>query len=93
MDSRKKQRLSRIFYNINKKACGCEFNNTKDFIKWYEETERNQKGRCYYCQTKQEHIIQLIENEIITSKRFVTRGKNLEVKGRQTTLTQQQIQV
>ena len=50
------------------------------FIKWITEQIQIQNGRCHYCETSQDDINRLIKAEILTSKRFKTRGKNLELE-------------
>lgn len=47
---------------------------------WLITQMQKQEGKCYYCETKQEDILRFIEAGLLKSKRFVTRGKNLEVE-------------
>ena len=59
------------------KAPDFEFNSFKEFYEWYEEKYREQKGRCYYCETPEENVAKLVKSR---SKRFSNRGKHLEVE-------------
>jgi len=50
------------------------------FVNWFAEQYEKQDGRCYYCGTRQDDINRLIKEGVLTSKRFKTRGRNLELE-------------
>jgi hypothetical protein len=51
-----------------------------DFCKWFIEQQQKQDNKCHYCETRQSDINRLIDDEILTSKRFKTRGRSLELE-------------
>ena len=54
----------------------------KSFADWFMKQTEKQKDQCFYCRVKQSDITRLIESKkgLLRSKRFVTRGKSLEVE-------------
>jgi 5-methylcytosine-specific restriction endonuclease McrA len=81
MDEKTRRRLYSVYNNIqNRKGTKNKFGDSGKFIEWYVLQEKKQKGKCYYCHTKQKYITELITSGIIKSKRFVTRGRSLEVE-------------
>lgn len=52
----------------------------EQFATWYSDQLIKQSNKCYYCHTDQDNITKLIENGVLTSKRFTKRGKSLEVE-------------
>ncbi|MDD5669942.1 MAG: hypothetical protein PHE58_07950 [Candidatus Omnitrophica bacterium] len=88
--SKQKEEIKRIknvkqLYRNKKKekSQDFEFNSFKEFYGWYEGTYREQKGKCYYCETSEEDVAKLVEDR---SKRSPNRGRHLEVERKDSTL-------
>ncbi len=47
-----------------------------DFKVWFEASER----KCHYCEITEIEIAELIEKDLITTKRLITRGRKLEIE-------------
>lgn len=47
-----------------------------DFHKWFTSAEQ----KCHYCGITPEEIMNLYDNDLLTTKRIVTRGKSLEIE-------------
>ena len=69
-------------FHLKKKSNNFRFKNFLEFYFWY----RNQPKKCSYCGTKENVLIYLYDNKVISSKR--KRGRTLEIERKNSTLNE-----
>ena len=87
-DEKERVRVRQLFYN-KRKLSNWKFLDFDDFYQWHQGQHIKQNGKCYYCGVEEYKLKELIEGNVLKSKRFgnsgiasnvCNRGKKLEIE-------------
>lgn len=70
------RRISSLYYNKKSRSDKFKFKNKNEFINWYKQ----QGDTCHYCGIKEHVLRELIDAKKLFSKRFLKRGRHLEIE-------------